>query len=56
MGQPIGAAADLDEDELLNELEVRQPGLAASSGVAQGRRAGGPACPHVTLLTPPSPG
>ena len=22
MGQPIGAAADIDEDELLNELEV----------------------------------
>ena len=22
MGQPIGAAADFDEDELLNELEV----------------------------------
>ena len=23
MGQPIGAAADIDEDDLLNELEVR---------------------------------
>ena len=24
MGQPIGAAAELDEDELLGELEVRR--------------------------------
>ena len=23
MGQPIGSAADIDEDDLLNELEVR---------------------------------
>ena len=28
MAQPIGAAADLDEDELLGELEVRCTKLA----------------------------
>ena len=32
MGQPIGSAADIDEDDLLNELEVRPATLLVATG------------------------
>ena len=43
MGQPIGSAADIDEDDLLNELEVRMlsslcfnpPGLGGLTAFAR---------------------
>jgi len=31
MGQPIGSAADIDEDDLLNELEVRSYAAPSSN-------------------------
>lgn len=36
MAQPIGAAADLDEDELMGELEVRHAPLRLSTDLHLG--------------------
>jgi Snf7 len=44
MAQPIGAAADLDEDELMGELEVRHPGPHSSS-----------ICPRLSMARKPRP-
>ena len=43
MGQPIGAAADIDEDELLGELEVGDGRWAVGGGVGAGPQGWGDA-------------